>query len=547
MKNISHKFSILFLLLVPAAVGLLAGTGCRQISIWSKDKPAEEKVAQEPEEKKKAFFVGDIVSVDNVGFIEVTSVSLVTNLAGTGSDPPQSQYRTFLLREMASQDVAKPNAVLADPRTSLVVVTGYLPPAVQKGDRFDLDVSVPADSETTSLRGGYLLSAPLREICYMEGVREGKKFGVGSGPVLIEPRTGTDRDKVTQVRGVVLGGGVSHVTLPVRLIVKQHLVKTDIYQTMKIESAINRRFQVTGPNGLRQNVAKAKDDRVLEILIPPKYKDNKTRFLQVVRCLPIIEPQTQRMARLEDLQKRLQDPETSRRAALELEAIGQSAVETLKTGLESADASVRFYSAQSLAYLDESCAAQELGRVALNDRENRAFALSALSALDDLYAYEELRKLMNAPVAEARYGAFRALSAMRPEDPLVKGETLGKDSFKLCVVPSDEKPMLHVRKTEKAEIVLFGENQEFAYPFLFEAANNIVIRAESETRMSVVKFTPNQPDKRKTTSMQTADVIRALAEVGATYPDIIEILQEAINQGALSASFRIDSIPQVRK
>ena len=47
---------------------------------------------------------------------------------------------------------------------SLVVVRGYLPPGVQKGDRIDVEVVVPPKSKTTSLRGGYLLHSRLREL-----------------------------------------------------------------------------------------------------------------------------------------------------------------------------------------------------------------------------------------------------------------------------------------------------------------------------------------------------------------------------------------------
>ena len=387
------------------------------------------------------------------------------------------------------------------------------------------------------------MPAPMKDVYYIGGVREGRKQGSCNGPILVEPKTGTDRDKMTQCRGVVLGGGISTVARPVELRVRMEAAKPDKFLTMKIESAINRRFQIVTANGGKEKVAKAQTDTKMELRIPTKYKQNIYRFVNVIRCMPIVETEAQRIDRLKVLEKKLMEPTTAKRASLELEAIGKSGIDTLKVGLTSSNAYVQFQAAQALAYLDESDAAPILGKTALEDHVNRGYALLALCALNDLYAYEELRQLMNAPTAETRYGAFRALSAMRPNDPLVAGELLGKKTFTLCVVPSTGVPMLHVSKTNRAEIVVFGENQTFKYPLTVEAANNIIVRASSPTEIVIARFEPNQPDQKRVVSSRVEEVIRALSDVGATYPDVLEVLQAAIEQKALDASFRIDALP----
>lgn len=494
-------------------------------------------------EYTKSFFIGDTTVPRGADFIEISSVSLVVNLAGTGSDPPESVQRTMLLREMASQDVMRPAEVLADPNTSLVIVTGYLPPGVKKGDRFDVEVTLPADSETTSLRGGFLLEAPMREMLYDNGLHEGKKRGYCSGPVLVEPKTGTERDKVTQRRGKVLGGGVSTFDRFIQLDVKSTGVKPDRHMTMKIEHSINTRFK-SAMNSNHEKVAQAKTDKYLILTIPPIYKENINRFVDVIRCLPILETEAQRLDRMKLLEKKLLDSTTAKRAALELEAIGKNAIDTLKLGLMSDDSYVQFESAQALAYLDVNDGAEILGKTALNDRVHRGHALLALSVMNDLTAYEVLRDLMNAPTAETRYGAFRALRVMRPTDALVAGEQLGKRTFALCVIPSTGKPMLHVTKANRAEIVLFGENQMFKHPMTIEAANNIIVRTSSPTEVTISRFEVNRPDQRRVVSCRVEDVIRALSDVGATYPDVLEVLQAAIEQNALDTSFRIDALPK---
>ncbi len=92
--------------------------------------------------------------------VRVEAVGLVTGLNGTGSDPAPSPQRAALLDEMQTRGVTEPNTILASGNTSLVLVQGVLRPGIQKGDHFDVEVRVPGQSETTSLRGGYLSGNP---------------------------------------------------------------------------------------------------------------------------------------------------------------------------------------------------------------------------------------------------------------------------------------------------------------------------------------------------------------------------------------------------
>jgi hypothetical protein len=52
-----------------------------------------------------------------MNYIKAEAVSLVTGLAGTGSDPPPTPQRAALLDEMKRREVANPNDVLASGNT----------------------------------------------------------------------------------------------------------------------------------------------------------------------------------------------------------------------------------------------------------------------------------------------------------------------------------------------------------------------------------------------------------------------------------------------
>jgi hypothetical protein len=306
--------------------------------------------------------------------------------------------------------------------------------------------------------------------------------------------------------------------------------------------AINRRYH-TFIRGMKQGVATPKTDEFIELEIHPRYKYNLTRYIRVVRSVAVFESPQQLMQRLDLLERQLADPVTSAQAALRLEAIGKDGIRVLKTGLDSKDPEVRFYAAEALAYLDEPCSVPVLAEASRNEPAFRAYALAALSALNDIHSSDALRDLFDVASAETRYGAFRALWAMNEHDPQLHGEKLG-DKFWLHVVPSEGPAMVHVAHSLRPEVVLFGEGQSFKLPMTIEAGNTIVVRSQDDGKISVVKVSATSSDKRAIVDNGVDDVIRGIAEVGGDYPDVVQALQQARANGALTSRFEVDAIPE---
>ena len=204
----------------------------------------------------------------------------------------------------------------------------------------------------------------------------------------------------------------------------------------------------------------------------------------MVRSLPLRESAAQQHARLTLLERQLLDPITAAPAAIRLEALGKDGLDALHKGLAADDEEVRFYSAEGLAYLDDAAAAPILGQLAREVPAFRAYALTALSAMEDYSAYEALRDLLDAQSAETRYGAFRALWAMDERDPLVKGEDLG-GQFSYHVLDTKGPPMVHVSRSHRAEIVIFGQDQELLTPLALDAGSEIMVNSLERTTFVV--------------------------------------------------------------
>jgi hypothetical protein len=315
-----------------------------------------------------------------------------------------------------------------------------------------------------------------------------------------------------------------------------------IMNSSRIETAVNKRFH-TFQNGIKIGVAKAKTEEYVELTVHPRYKDNIERYVRVVRSVAILESAPQRMERIATLEQQLHEPSAAANAALQLEAIGIDGVPALLKALASKDPEIRFYSAEALAYLDRHEAAEPLGEIAREQPAFRVFALTALSSMQDFGAYEQLRDMLSSSSAETRYGAFRALWTMNKKDTLVAGEKIN-NQFNYHVLDVAGPPMVHVTHNRLPEIVIFGKDQYFLAPLSVNAGNQIMVNSTASGEITVSKFTVREADQKRVVPAKVDEVIRAVAELGGAYPDMVQMLQEAKASGALPSRFEIDAVPE---
>ncbi|MEX0675563.1 MAG: flagellar basal body P-ring protein FlgI [Pirellulales bacterium] len=515
--------------------GLLACSGCAAPALRS----------QSPEEfvgvlESKARLVGEVARPFGHTYVKVESVALVTGLDGTGEDPAPSPERAALLHELQTIGVQHPNQLLASPSTSLVLVRGFLPPGVRKGDKFDLEVQVAAHSETASLRDGWLMETRLSEMAVLGGsIREGHPWAVGEGPVLVDPSATGEKDRALLVRGRVLGGGTALRTRDIGLFIPPE--DKSVRLAAQIGQSINHRFH-TFSRGLQQGAASPKSDERIDLKIHSRYKDNIARYIRVVRSIPLKETPAEQSLRIGLLERQLLDPITAPTAALRLEAIGHEAIDALVKGIESSDPEVRFYAAEALAYLDDNRAAAPLARAAREEPAFRAYALAALSSMADMAARDELISLLEVSSSETRYGAFRALWAMNPNDALIRGENLG-GQFGYHVLGTTGPAMIHVTRSYRPEVVIFGHEQTLSTPFVLEAGKSILVKGTAPDKVTVSKFAVGQPDQKRVVSAKVDAMIRAIVELGGTYPDVVQALQLAKSNRALAGRFEVDALP----
>jgi hypothetical protein len=505
--------------------------------------------------------IGDATEYGNVDPVNVYGVSLVTGLDNTGGSPPPGEYLRMLREELKKKDVKDYQKILESPTTSLVIVAGRIPPGARKNDTFDLEVTLPPGSKTTSLRGGYLQPCLLWEYQQAgnlssdypnpERMIQGHPLARAEGFLQVGLGDGDDDAKMKQ--GRVWGGGRSRLNLEFHLLLKpdyQYAVVAD-----NIANRINETFRTSYSGLSGSQIATAKNRQLIALSVPEQYKHNLPRFLRVVRLIPMRDtasvakrgPATGEIAPGVSYRKQLQEdllnPARTVTAALRLEALGKDSLPALKTGLTNDHAIVRFCSAESLAYLDSPSCGEELARLVESQPLLRAYSLTAMASLDQAICRVKLTELLASPTPEARYGAFRALRALDENEPVVRGQLLNH-SFWLHRVAPDSPSMVHLSTSRRAEIVLFGKDVSMKPPFAIRAGDFAITAADDDTHCTIAHCSTLEGASHRQCSLKLEEILRTLAQEGAMYPDAVELLKQADKGGNLTCRVEVDALPQ---
>lgn len=536
-----------------AIILLLLVTGCTELTgvsalklPWksSEDKIVDNVKAALSGSEGYPRTIGEYVTVRRgLQMFVVEGIGLVTGLNGTGTDdgPP---HRDTLLEEMRKRRFPRPEEFLRSPNTAIVLVRAYIPPLARKGDPLDVEVRVPDGSGATSLRGGSLLECSLSEIGYVQGRgrMEGHVMAKARGPIL-NTKLGDSESSGDFLRGQIPGGAV-YIGPDRDMSIALKPEYSNYRMSTRIAKRIGERFHDYDKSGIQRPLAEAKTHSRIDLQIHSRYRDNYPRYLQVIRNIQLRDSTINKNLRMQQLGEQLIVGPTAAVAALQLEAIGREGIPYLKAGLKADNLESRFYAAEALAYLGETAGVATLREAADKEPAFRVFALAALSATSSPEATIELQQLLNHESVETRYGAFRAIANIYPDDPSICPVRV-QGGYHLHVVQSESTPVVHLSQRRRAELVLFGADQCIQTPCLLRAGRYILIRSvPTGDRLIVTYIAPGEPERRQEVSTRLVDLLRAVDEYGARYPEVVQMIVEAHRQGNLAGRLGIDELPQ---
>ena len=522
------------------AAPLLTAAGCKNFTERAQS-PDNQILRLTDEKKSVTKYIGDQCGIWGLRPAKIEGIGLAVNLRDTGSNPKPSGQRDYLVGELDTKsEKSNIESVLAGSDTELVLLQGMLPPGIRKGENFDIEIRTMPNSEATSIENGMVLQTRLRPMAQLgRSVKQGHVNAIAKGRILVDSLFESRTDQPNQMHGYILGGGVCMEDRPIGLSVRGDDVPPKT-STM-ISRAINNRFTKIDKSGHR-GVAEPKTDRNIELTIPEVYRHNIGRYMQVVSNLAHSESAAQRMVRIEKLAEDMLDPTMSGLTSLRLEGLGNDGLPALKRALRHTDLEVKFYAAQALAYMGETDGVDHLKFVAETEPAFRWHAMTALASLEDVEAGSALSELMHTKSAETRYGAFRAMRARSPHDPMVAGRWQG--DFFLHRVPSDTQGMMHFSRSKRPEIVIFGDDQTVGDDFL-HVESGMTVKSNGTGRVSVSRYSADQKVQRMECSNKVGDVIEMPTKAGFGYGDLLQVFREAKNSDALNSRLVVNAVPKL--
>ena len=523
------------ILVLFCAVGLLIGLyGCG---------PEVKEPEFEPEQPPNLdATVGEFGELFQYSAVVVKGYGIVAGLPGTGSSecPPDLRRALvkYILRETDSGATINPNKFIDSLDTAVVEIYGTIPPIASKGDRFDVQVVAFSSTQTTSLAGGALYPAELKEMSRLVS------FDVytavlarAAGPVFINKLDG-DKGRTS---GYVLGGGT--VVEGVKLAIG--LYKPGFLASAAVRNRINGRF---GPK-----TARAITPGEIDFKIPSKYRNRKEQFLNMLRLLYLSGDRQLLGRRIDVLIGQLVSASNKIDAEHALEAIGRPTLDKLSGLLASEDEMVRFHAARCMLSIGDDRALVVLGQFAWDSGSPlrvpaiRAIGLSAKRNS----AIPTLANLLDDSNFEVTFAAYRELN--RLQDVSVSRTVVGNKFFIDHVTHRGPKT-IHVSREEVPRIVLFGVPIRCSDNIFIESEDKgIVINARpGDKYVSVMRTLANHPKLvgPLLASRNVSDIIQALCGdpdverrpgtrrgLGVSYSDIIPLLSKMCDIGIVKADF----------
>ncbi|MEK6675363.1 MAG: flagellar basal body P-ring protein FlgI [Planctomycetota bacterium] len=485
---------------------------------------------------------------------------LVVGLGKNGSGECPRAIRDQLIQSLYKQHKfsggpvgewqIKPEQLIDDPDTAVVVVRADIPGAVVEGTRVDVYVTALPGTKAKSLRGGRLFTTELES--YRETpsgiLPSGTVVAKASGPLLLNPFA--EGDAATQsapLEATIVGGGRCTKARDLRLV----LGSASYGLAQKIQDRINNRFPK------ERKVADAISPSYIDIHIPKEFHDDTGHFLALLRSLFLTsEPNFEGM-RAKALAEELVIPNAPHDLiALALEGLGQAVIPLISNLYSHQSDHVSFHAAVAGSRLGDHLAVDALALQARKIQgEFRFKAIRAMAQAKGMAnASIALRELLEDDDPRIQAAAYEALVERR--DAVVRSKSLGGDNFTLDLIPTHNANRVYAKRSQSRRIALFGEDHLCDPPVHYVSPDgSFTVNALPEDkqltliRVALADDTRSPPIPAPLNLSRLIELLGNDADIdadgqvtglGLDYGSIIRALQHLCEDRSINASFMLE-------
>lgn len=451
---------------------VLSGCGSKEEwdQAWSKfrdrgEQPTPMTPAMSSRGKGLQGTIGQLVTIDGLRMTQIAGYGLVVGLVDTGGADGPDEVKAYLTKEIRRmQEIGAPglpvDELLGGRDSSMVSVTGYIPPGARKGDRFDVVIEA-LGTQTKSLVGGRLVLCELK--LYAEtprGIIDGKPLARAEGPIFVSPfdKAGRPTPHVDLRKAMVLGGGVVREPRHIRLM----LTDPRYSVTQQIESRINARFAGVEP------LAVAKSAGMIEIDFPNDARDRKRVFLERVMHTTLNGSTPFLEQRARDLSDEIDDDDAEYETiGLAWEAIGKLGLAQIRRHYLSESPAISYYAGRTGLRLGDKEGMRAVSKHALNPKSPfREQAIDELGYAKEMHgAGEALHKVLEDPNSDLRIRAYVGLR--RHRHPSIETTVLDEDNLILDVIDCGGPFLIYVQRLGEPRVAIFGRQMKCLPPVIF--------------------------------------------------------------------------------
>ncbi len=490
--------------------------------------------------------IGTLAEVFSLESIPVEGYGLVGGLNGTGSAECPPQIRAYLTQYILTQlpehemDVEK---FISSHDTAVVLVQGIMLAAVSRNQYFDVRVIAPPGTQTTSLEGGWLYGAELR-VAGGFGITI-KVIANAEGPVFIDTITPYKLDKKV---GYILAGGMVLDEYKISLALRQ----PDYITASVIRDKLNERFG--------DGTAKAVSPGQVELKVPAKYRERKQQFVLLIKAIYLAEAPGITKKRIMTFVRKLAVSADKERSEIALEAIGNESLDKLAALLNSSNEQVRLRAARCMLNLGSDSGLDTLREIAADKtspyRVKALEAITAAGSRNDAAAIS--RKLLRDEDFDIRLAAYENLRKLN--DITITQKLIARNFYLEQIVQTKHKAIF-VSRSGQPRVVLFGAPIYCRDNIFVQSVDgNITINAPAGQKyVLIIRKHPKRPSVivRLKSSFELGDIIQTLCEeprkraegrrggLGVSYADVIALLKQMCDRGAVQAEFRAGPLPKI--
>ncbi|MBN2591493.1 MAG: flagellar basal body P-ring protein FlgI [Sedimentisphaerales bacterium] len=491
--------------------------------------------------------LGSITLFNSPNTISVEGIGLVGGLQGKGSAECPEQIRKYLsqyiLSELSSEDDLNINSLIESLNTAVVIIEGVMPVEDSGKEYFDLKVIAYPGTQTVSLENGWLYHSELKRI---------NTFGINTD-ILADAEGPIFTDQISDLPidgriGYILGGGKVFAKYIIGLV----LNNDDFELTNNIRNRLNFRFG--------RNTARAVKAGIIEVTVPTKYKTQRKKFVELLKTMYVYDiPENEPNRVGKHIQQIINQPE-SNDGEYALETIGNNSLNQLSILLGAPDEHVRLRAARCMLNLRSDEGMGVLIETVLDKQS--PYRIEALEAVTESGRASDAsslaQELMKDESFDIRLAAYEQLHKLNDSSINVK------PIASVFYVEKIEQPVrkdIYVTRSGQPKVVLMGTSISCNKGFLIKSANN-EITIEAPVDQDYVIVTREFPDRPDLTgnikcTYELGDIIQALCNelpergqitrggLGVSYSDIIALLKQMCDKGAINAQFHAGPIPKI--